>query len=59
MGKITYSKTFREKKCKKCGKIFYAAPEHRYREKSRFYCSWTCFLRRNDWEVPDDDKGRT
>lgn len=48
---MSYSKLnnlFPEKKCKKCGNIFIAAPMHRFREGRAFYCSWTCFLHRHD-----------
>ena len=40
-----------ERRCKKCGKVFIPAPMHRYRDGSRWYCSWTCYLHRNDKEV--------
>ena len=49
-----------EKKCRKCGKHFIAAPEHIYRKGSSYYCSWTCYLHRNDTEVKSkNDKGTT
>jgi hypothetical protein len=37
-------------KCSKCGKVFLAAPEHIYRDKnkSKWYCTWTCFNHKND-----------
>lgn len=60
MGKITLDKAFPEKHCKKCGKLFIPAPEHIYREGSKFYCKWSCYLHRNDLEVKKkDDKGTT
>lgn len=49
----------REKKCKKCGKEFIAAPEHIYHEGTKYYCSWTCYLHRNDRGVKKNDKGTT
>lgn len=49
----------REKKCKKCGKEFIAAPEHIYHEGSRYYCSWTCYIHRKDTEAKTDDKRTT
>ena len=39
---------FVEKTCRKCGKVFLPAIEHRYKEAGRYYCSWTCYLHRND-----------
>ena len=49
-----------EKKCRKCGKIFIPAPMHRYKDHSKYYCSWTCYLHRKDTEVKvTDDKGTT
>lgn len=38
----------REKKCAKCGKLFISAPQHIYREKSKWFCSWTCYNHRNN-----------
>lgn len=38
----------KEKKCSKCGKNFVVAIEHRYKEGSKFYCSWTCYNHRHD-----------
>ena len=40
----------KEKKCKKCGKNFVVAIEHRYKDGSKYYCSWTCYNHRNDKE---------
>lgn len=48
MSKSTLSQVFPEKKCKKCGKTFIAAPEHQYRFEGSWFCSWTCYLHRND-----------
>lgn len=59
MGKLSLDVLLREKKCKKCGKLFIAAPEHRYREGSKFYCSWTCYLHRNDKVEKTNDKRTT
>ena len=48
-----------EKKCRKCGKTFIPAVEHRYREGSAYYCSWTCYLHRHDKEAVKHDQGTT
>lgn len=49
-----------EKKCRKCGKKFIPAPEHRYREGSAYYCTWTCYLHRHDIEeAVKSDQGTT
>lgn len=37
-----------EVKCPKCGKNFIPAPMHVYRTETRIFCSWTCYLHRND-----------
>ena len=31
-----------EKTCPICGKIYYPAPGHVYKYKSRLVCSWSC-----------------
>lgn len=62
MEKMKLSLILPEKKCKKCGKLFIAAPEHIYRDgrnRSRWYCSWTCYLHRQDTEVRKNDQGTT
>ena len=56
---VNYEKVIPEKKCRKCGKSFIAAPQHIYRDGSKFYCSWTCYLHRKDREVKKNDKGTT
>jgi hypothetical protein len=38
----------KERKCKKCGKNFIVAVEHRYKEGGKYYCSWTCYNHRKD-----------
>ena len=49
-----------EKPCKKCGKIFIPAPLHVYKDRSKYYCSWTCYLHRKDKEAKvKDDEGTT
>lgn len=48
-----------EKKCRKCGKKFIPAIEHRYREGSSYYCSWTCYNHRYDKEAVNNDQGTT
>ena len=37
-----------ETKCKRCGKNFWIAPYHIYRDEKGMYCSWTCYNHRND-----------
>lgn len=37
-----------EKKCAKCGKKFIAAPYHRFQERGKWHCTWTCYNHRND-----------
>ena len=54
-----YDSFFPEKKCKKCRKSFIPAPLHKYKDGSKYYCSWTCYLHRNDPEAKKDDKGTT
>ena len=48
-----------EKRCKKCGKIFIPAPMHIYKDRGKYYCSWTCYLHRKDTEVKKHDEGTT
>ena len=55
----TSSIFFPEKKCKKCGKIFIPAPMHVYHVGSKYYCSWPCYLHRDDTEVKKDDQRTT
>ena len=56
---LNYNQLIPEKRCRKCHKKFIAAPEHRYREGSAFYCSWTCYLHRHDKEAVKRDQGTT
>lgn len=37
-----------ETKCKRCGKNFWVAPYHIYRDEKGMYCTWTCYNHRND-----------
>lgn len=37
-----------ETKCKRCGKNFWIAPYHIYRDEKGMYCTWTCYNHRND-----------
>ena len=55
MAKVTLSYILREKKCKKCGKTFFAGAEHRYKVWGTYYCSWTCYNHRNDKEVKNEN----
>lgn len=32
--------------CEKCGKEFFPTPMHAYKDRSGYYCSWTCFNHR-------------
>lgn len=32
--------------CKKCGKEFFPTSMHAYKDRSGYYCSWTCFSHR-------------
>ena len=48
-----------EKKCKKCGKSFIPSPLHVYKDKGKYFCSWTCYNHRKDTEVKKRDKGTT
>ena len=58
--RVTFLNIIPEKRCKKCGKYFIAAPLHIYKEYGKYYCSWTCYLHRKDREVKKkDDKGTT
>lgn len=59
MSKNTLNYILPEKKCKKCGKSFISAPMHAYRDGSKYYCSWTCYLHKNDREVQKNDKRTT
>ena len=42
--------SFIGKICPKCGKEFYPVPEHVYKDRRISYCSWTCFIHRD--EIP-------
>lgn len=37
-----------EYNCPICGRRFIRAPKHLYKEGKKCYCSWTCFMHRND-----------
>lgn len=56
---LTYNQIIPTKTCRKCKKKFIAAPEHRFREKGAWYCSWTCYNHRHDTEVVKYDQRRT
>jgi hypothetical protein len=45
-----------EHKCKKCKKNFIPAPEHAYKDGKGLYCSWTCYLHRNDGKTENKEK---
>ena len=34
--------------CPKCGKTHIPAPQHIYRDRFGYYCSWTCYNHRRD-----------
>lgn len=60
MGYTNLNAILPEKKCRKCGKRFIAAPMHIYRDGAKYYCSWTCYLHRKDTEVrKKNDQGTT
>ena len=59
MGYTNLNAILPEKKCRKCGKRFIPAPMHVFRDGSKYYCSWTCYLHRKDREVKTDDKRTT
>ena len=59
MPKLTMNQILPEKKCKKCGKKFIPAPQHIYKENSKYFCSWTCYLHRNDKEAVKRDQRAT
>ena len=35
-------------RCKICGKLFYPTYQHVYKKKGVYYCSWTCYRKRDD-----------
>lgn len=35
-------------KCKKCGREFIPAPEHRFKADGKYYCKWSCYNHRHD-----------
>ena len=45
-----------ERKCSKCGKNFVLAVQHIYREKTKVYCSWTCYNHRHDEDEVKDER---
>lgn len=55
-GSFNLDTIIKEKKCKKCGKTFIVAVEHRYREGTKYYCSWTCYNHRHDKETTPKEK---
>lgn len=59
MSEVHLNQLLPEKKCKKCGKLFIPAPMHIYKENSKYYCSWTCYLHRKDTEGKKNDKRTT
>lgn len=47
---------FNRQKCKRCGKVFIPGAEHiykskKYKSRSIYYCSWTCYLHSEDKEL--------
>lgn len=48
-----------ETKCKRCGKNFWVAPYHIYRDDKGMYCTWTCYNHRNDDAKNPHHKSRT
>ena len=41
--------------CARCGKLFVLQPYHRFKDKGKYYCKWTCYNHRND----KDEKEKT
>lgn len=37
---------FIDRKCDKCGKNFVPAPYHQFKDGSKYYCKYTCYLHR-------------
>ena len=37
--------------CPKCGRNFFPAPQHIFRDERGCYCSWTCYNHRKDERV--------
>ena len=37
--------------CPKCGKNFFPAPQHVFKDEKGFYCSWTCYNHRKDGQI--------
>ena len=59
MSRTSMDRILPEKKCRKCGKMFVPAPLHIYHKGNKYYCSWTCYLHRDDREAKTHDKGTT
>ena len=38
----------KEAYCPRCGKYHIATPQHIYRDEKGLYCSWTCYLHKDD-----------
>lgn len=38
----------REYNCPICGRHFVRAPKHLYKDGKRCFCSWTCYLHKDD-----------
>lgn len=34
--------------CAKCGKVFIPAYYHIYKDSTKIYCSWTCYIHKDD-----------
>lgn len=43
-----FSCFIQDRKCHKCGKLFIPGAEHIYKDHSKWYCCWTCYLHRKD-----------
>lgn len=41
-----------ESYCVRCGKAFFPAPMHVFKDNKGRYCGWTCFNHRNDDKAP-------
>ena len=45
-----------ERKCPKCGKIFYVTPEWVYKDVGGIYCSWKCYRKSTERKRFSEEK---
>lgn len=41
-----------ERNCPVCGKNFVRSAKHLYKEGKRLFCSWTCYIHRDETDAP-------